>query len=102
MSRAGGLWSEALEPKTCSRKATTATQPIRARFLTPSGIKYTAPPVLRSYGKPAEEVRAFSLGVDGDASVVGSYGGYRMVPFGGDPGNEELLSVAEAVGASGD
>ena len=42
------------------------------------------------------------MGVDGDASVVGSYGGYRMVPFGGDPGNEELLSVAEAVGASGD
>ena len=40
--------------------------------------------------------------MDGDASVMGSYGGYRVVPFGGDPGDEEFLSVAEAVGASGD
>ena len=42
------------------------------------------------------------MGVDGDASVLGSYGGYRVVPFGSDPGDQELLSVAEAVGASGD
>ena len=40
--------------------------------------------------------------VDDDASVVESYGGYRVEPFGGDPWDEELLGLPEAVEASGD
>jgi hypothetical protein len=36
-----------------------------------------------------------------DASVVESYGGYRVELFEGDSGDEELLRVAEAVDASG-
>ena len=36
--------------------------------------------------------------VDDDASVVEAHGGYRVAPFGGDPGDEELLRAAEAVG----
>ena len=40
--------------------------------------------------------------VDDDASVVEAHGGYRVTPFDGDPADEELLRVAEAVdGASG-
>jgi hypothetical protein len=40
--------------------------------------------------------------VDDDASVVEAHGGYRIKPFDGDPGDEELLRAAEAVdGASG-
>jgi hypothetical protein len=35
--------------------------------------------------------------VDDDASVVESYGGYRVEPFGGDSWDEELLRVPEAV-----
>ena len=38
--------------------------------------------------------------LDDDLSVVESYGGYRVQPFGGDPLDEELLKVAEAVEAS--
>jgi hypothetical protein len=36
--------------------------------------------------------------VDDDASVVEAHGGYRIKPFDGEPGDEELLSAAEAVG----
>jgi hypothetical protein len=39
--------------------------------------------------------------VDDDLSVVESYGGFRVVPFEGDPRDEELLKVPEAVDASG-
>ncbi len=39
--------------------------------------------------------------VDDDACIVGSYGGYRVGAFGGDPWDEELLRAAEAVEASG-
>ena len=39
--------------------------------------------------------------VDDDASVVESYGGYRVEPFEGDPPDEKLLGVPEAVEASG-
>ena len=39
--------------------------------------------------------------VDDDASVVEAHGGYRIKPFDGDSGDEELLRAAEAVGASG-
>jgi len=35
--------------------------------------------------------------MDDDASVVDSYGGFRVEPFGGDPGDEELLRALEAV-----
>jgi hypothetical protein len=35
---------------------------------------------------------------DGDASVVEAHGGHRVKSFGGDPGDEELLRAAEAVG----
>jgi hypothetical protein len=38
--------------------------------------------------------------VDDDASVVESYGGYRVEPFEGDPWDEELLRVPEAVEVS--
>ena len=38
------------------------------------------------------------VAVDDDASVVEAYGGYRIRPFDGDPGDEELLRAAEAVG----
>ena len=40
--------------------------------------------------------------VDDDASVVESYGGYRVEPFEGDPWDEELLKMPEAVEASED
>ena len=40
--------------------------------------------------------------VDDDASVVDAYGGYRVEPFEGDPRDEELLRVPEAVDASWD
>lgn len=35
--------------------------------------------------------------VDDDASVVEAHGGYRIEAFDGDPGDEELLSAAEAL-----
>lgn len=36
--------------------------------------------------------------VDNDGSVVEAHGGYRIAPFGGDPGDEELPRAAEAIG----
>ena len=35
--------------------------------------------------------------VDDDASVVEAHGGYRIAPFDGDTGDEELLRAAEAI-----
>lgn len=37
------------------------------------------------------------LGEDDDAGVVEAHGGYRVAPFGGDPGDEELLRAAKAI-----
>ncbi len=39
--------------------------------------------------------------MDDDASAVDSYGGLRVEPFEGDPWDEELPGVPEAVEASG-
>ncbi len=54
------------------------------------------------FGKRHSPEVAGDFAVDDDASVVASYGGYRVEPFGGDLWDEELLRVAEAVEASGD
>jgi phosphoglycolate phosphatase-like HAD superfamily hydrolase len=51
-------------------------------------------------GKRHEPEVAVDFVVDDNASVVESYGGYRVEPFGGDPRDEELLRVPEAVGAA--
>jgi hypothetical protein len=51
-------------------------------------------------GKRHEPDVPVDFAVDDDLSVVESYGGYRVEPFGGDPGDEELLRAAEAMGAS--
>ena len=48
----------------------------------------------------AEAEVGVDLVVDDDASVVESHGGYGVEPFGGDPWDEELRGVAEAVEAS--
>ncbi len=53
------------------------------------------------FGKRREPDVAVDFVVDDDASVVESYGGYRVQPFEGDPWDEELLRVPEAVKASG-
>jgi hypothetical protein len=53
-------------------------------------------------GKRREPDVGVNFVVDDDASVVESYGGYRVEPFEGDPWDEELLRVAEAVEESGD
>jgi hypothetical protein len=52
------------------------------------------------FGKRHEPDVAVDFVVDDDASVVESYGGYRVAPFEGDPWDEELLRVPEAVEAS--
>ncbi len=57
---------------------------------------------LNRHEKRCEPEVGVDFAVDDDASVVGSYGGFRVEPFGGDPGDEELLGVPEAVEASGD
>jgi phosphoglycolate phosphatase-like HAD superfamily hydrolase len=54
------------------------------------------------FGKRQEPDVGVDFVVDDDASVVGSYGGYLVEPFGGDPHDEELLGVPETVDASGD
>jgi hypothetical protein len=53
------------------------------------------------FGKRHEPDVSVDFAVDDDASVVESYGGYKVEPFGGDPLDEELLKVAEAMYASG-
>ncbi len=52
------------------------------------------------FGKRREPDVGVDFAVDDNAGVVESYGGYRVEPFGGDPGDEELLRAAEAVEAS--
>ena len=47
-------------------------------------------------GEPGVPV---DFAVDDDASVVEAHGGYRIAPFGGDPGDEELLRAVEALEA---
>ena len=49
------------------------------------------------FGKRHEPEVGVDFAVDDDASVVQSYGGYRVEPFEGDPHDEELLRVPEAV-----
>lgn len=51
------------------------------------------------FGKRYEPEVEADFAVD-DTGVVGSYGGYRVERFGGDPADEELLRAAEAVEAS--
>ncbi len=51
------------------------------------------------FGKRHEPELSVDFAVDDDASIVQSYGGYRVAPFEGNPWDEELLRVAEAVEA---
>ncbi len=52
------------------------------------------------FGKRREPDVGVDFVVDDGASMVESCGGYRVEPFGGDPWDEELLRVPEAVEAS--
>jgi hypothetical protein len=54
------------------------------------------------FGKRQEPDVGVDFVVDDDASVVESYGGYRVEPFKGDPEDEELLRVPKTVDALGD
>jgi hydroxymethylpyrimidine pyrophosphatase-like HAD family hydrolase len=54
------------------------------------------------FGKRHTPEVAVDFAVDDDASVVDSYGGYRVKRFEGDPYDEELLRVVEAVEVLGD
>ena len=54
------------------------------------------------FGKRHEPDVGVDFVVDDDASVVESYGGYRVQLFEGDPWDEELLGVLEAVDGLGD
>jgi phosphoglycolate phosphatase-like HAD superfamily hydrolase len=54
------------------------------------------------FGKRHEPEVGVNFVVDDNASVVESYGGYQVGPFEGDPHDEDLLRVPEAVEASGD
>jgi hypothetical protein len=56
---------------------------------------------LNRHEKRHEPDVAVDFVVDDNASVVDSYGGYRVQPFEGDPWDEELLRVPEAVEAWG-
>ena len=51
------------------------------------------------FGKREEPDVPVDFAVDDDANVVEAHGGYRIKPFDGDPGDEELLRVAEALDA---
>ena len=53
-------------------------------------------------GKRQEPDVPVDFAVDEGASVVEAHGGFRITPFDGDPGDEELLRAAEAVEASAD
>jgi len=54
------------------------------------------------FGKRHEPEVQVDFVIDDDASVVESYGGYRVQPFEGDAWDEELLGVLEAVDAAED
>lgn len=49
------------------------------------------------FGKQHEPGVGVDFAVDDDPSVVEARGGYLIEPFGGDPQDEELLRVAEAI-----
>ena len=50
------------------------------------------------FDKRREPEVPVDFAADGDASVVEAHGGYRVAPFDEDPGDEELLRAAEAIG----
>jgi hypothetical protein len=50
------------------------------------------------FDKRREPEVSVDFAADGDASVMEAHGSHRVKPFGGDPGDEELLRAAEAVG----
>jgi hypothetical protein len=50
------------------------------------------------FDKRQEPDVSVDFAVDDDASVVETHGGHRITPFDGDPRDEELLRVAEAIG----
>jgi hypothetical protein len=49
------------------------------------------------FDKRQEPNVPMDFAVDDDASVVEAHGGYRIAPFDGDPGDEELLRAAQAI-----
>lgn len=52
------------------------------------------------FSKRCEPEVGVDFAVDDDATIVGSYGGHCVAPFGGNTHDVELLKVAAAVGAS--
>ena len=50
------------------------------------------------FDKRSEPGVPVDFAVDDDGAAVEAHGGYRIAPFDGDPGDEELLRAAEAVG----
>ena len=49
------------------------------------------------FGKRQEPGVPVDFAVDDDTSVVEAHGGYRIKPFDGDPGDEELMRAAKAI-----
>ena len=49
------------------------------------------------FGKRREPGVSVDFAVDDDPSMVEARGGYLIEPFGGDPHDEELLRVVEAI-----
>jgi hypothetical protein len=54
------------------------------------------------FGKRREPGVPVDFVVDDDRSMVEAHGGYRIMPFDGDPKDEELMRVTQAVEASKD
>ena len=54
------------------------------------------------FGKRREPGVPVDFVVDDDRSMVEAHGGYRITPFDGDPKDEELMRVTQAVEASED
>ena len=54
------------------------------------------------FGKRREPGVPVDFVVDDDRSMVEAHGGYRISPFDGDPKDEELMRVTQAVEASKD
>ena len=52
------------------------------------------------FGKRREPGVPVDFVVDDDRSMVEAHGGYRITPFDGDPKDEELMRVTEAVEVS--
>jgi hypothetical protein len=66
-------------------------QPSATRTATAAEVLGVADLVDGSFSKRREPEVGVDFAVDDDAPVVGSNGGYRVEPFGGDPGDEGLL-----------